>query len=155
MATQSSLIADELRRAFDGEAWHGDPLFEILGGVTAKQAAAHPIKNAHSIWELLLHISAWEKAVQTRMTGVAVALEGEENFPPVADSGEAAWQTALAHVRRTHSELVSAVEKFPEDSLRHPVPGKQGAHYDFAFMLHGLAQHAAYHAGQIALLKKL
>jgi hypothetical protein len=31
------------------------------------------------------------------------------------------------------------------------VPGKP---YDIRFMLHGAAQHAAYHGGQIALLKK-
>lgn len=57
--SKSGQIADELRRAFYGEAWHGDSLFEILRGVTAAQAAARPITNAHSIWELVLHISAW------------------------------------------------------------------------------------------------
>jgi hypothetical protein len=35
--------------------------------------------------------------------------------------------------------------------LSEQVPGKP---YDIRFMLHGAAQHAAYHAGQIALLKK-
>jgi len=153
--TEAGFIADELRRAFDGEAWHGDPLFEILQGVTAAQAAARPIKNAHSIWELMLHIAAWDRAVRTRMTGVALALSDEENFPPVTDTSEQAWQKALAHARRVHEELVDAVAKFPAESFSKQVPGKQGAHYNFSFMLHGVAQHEAYHAGQIALLKKI
>ena len=148
-------IADELRRAFHGPAWHGDSLFKILRGVTAAQAAAHPIPNAHSIWELVLHLAAWEGAVRQRMAGVAVRLSAAKNFPPVNDTSDAAWQNTLDHVRRMHAELVAAVDKFPNASLAKQVPGKQGAHYNFAYMLHGLAQHAAYHAGQIALLKKI
>jgi uncharacterized damage-inducible protein DinB len=153
--SESAHIADELRRAFDGEAWHGDPLFKILQGVTAAQAAAHPIRDAHSIWELLLHIAAWDDAVRRRMGGVAVKLSTAKNFPPVTDTSEAAWQKALAYVRETHEQLIADVEKFPKASWDKPVPGKTGAHYNFRFMLHGVVQHEAYHAGQIALLKKI
>jgi len=129
-------------------------LMKILRGVTAAQASARPIGNAHSIWELVLHISAWDGAVHRRMTGVAVKLSAARNFPAVTDTSEAAWQTTLEQVRSVHDELIEAVEKFPEASLKKQVLGKQGAHYNFAYMLHGLAQHAAYHGGQIALLKK-
>lgn len=148
-------LADQLRRAFDGDAWHGDSVLEILKGVTAAQAAARPVANAHSIWELVLHIAAWDGAVRRRMTGVAVKLSGEKNFPPVTDTSEAAWSKALEQVRRAHQELVKAVEKFPEKSLKKQVPGKKGAHYTFYYMLHGVVQHELYHAGQIALLKKM
>jgi uncharacterized damage-inducible protein DinB len=152
--SESAHIADELRRAFDGEAWHGDPLFKILTGVTAAQAAAHPIPDAHSIWELVLHIAAWDDAVRRRMGGVAVKLSAGKNFPPVTDTSEAAWQKALAYVAATHEQLIAGVEKFPKASWDKQVSGKSGAHYNFRFMLHGVAQHEAYHAGQIALLKK-
>lgn len=152
---KTTLIADELRRAFYGEAWHGDSLFEILAGITGAQAAARPVPNAHSIWELVLHNSAWDGAALRRMTGVATALTGDANFPPVAETSEAAWKQALEKVRRVHDELIEAVSNFPEARLAEQVPGKEGAHYNFAYMLHGLAQHAAYHAGQIALLRKM
>jgi uncharacterized damage-inducible protein DinB len=148
-------IADELRRAFDGEAWHGDSLFEILKSVTAAQAAAHPLPNAHSIWELVRHIAAWEEVVRRRMSGVAVKLSASKNFPKVTDTSEIAWQNAVQDLRSTHEQVAAAVENFPDTSLNKQVPGKQGAHHTFYFMLHGLAQHAAYHAGQIALLKKM
>jgi uncharacterized damage-inducible protein DinB len=153
--SESICIADQLRRAFYGGAWHGDSLFEILDGVTADQAASHPIENAHSIWELVLHIAAWDGAVRKRMTGVAMKLAGDKNFPPVTDKSDQAWQNALAHARKTHNELIEAVEKFPDESLSKQVPGKEGAHYNFYYMLHGLVQHELYHAGQIALLKKM
>lgn len=152
---EATRIADQLRRAFDGEAWHGDSLFEILQGVTPAQAAARPIANAHSIWELALHIAAWDGAVLKRLGGVAVQLSAAENFPPVADTSEAAWRTTLAEVRRVHEELVSAVRALPDARLQDQVPGKPGDHYNFYYMLQGVVQHELYHAGQIALLKKM
>ena len=93
------LIVDELRRAFYGEAWHGDSLFEILRGVTAAQAAARPIKTAHSIWELVLHISAWDGAARRRMTGVAVALTGAATGRAGSGEGRRALQL-FVHVAR-------------------------------------------------------
>jgi uncharacterized damage-inducible protein DinB len=153
--SEAARIADQLRRAFDGEAWHGDSVFEILEGVTAAQAAARPIPEAHTIWELVLHIAAWDGAVLRRMGGAAVALTDAENFPPVRDAGEAAWRGALADARRIHEKLVAAVAALPDSRLEEIVPGKEGEHYTFYYMLHGVAQHELYHAGQIALLKKL
>ena len=122
--SEAPRIADQLRRAFSGDAWHGDSLFEILKGVTAARAAARPIQNAHSIWELCRRLLAWDGAVRRRMTGVAVKLSGKKNFPPVVDTSEVAWTKTLEHVRRVHDELVDAVERFPEKSLSKQVPGK-------------------------------
>jgi uncharacterized damage-inducible protein DinB len=153
--SEAARIADQLRRAFDGEAWHGDSLSEILEGVTVARAAARPVANAHSIWELVLHIAAWDGAVLRRLEGSTVEPSDAENFPAVTDASDAAWRAALAKVRRVHAELVSAVSVLPDSRLSQMVPGKEGAHYTFYYMLHGLAQHELYHAGQIALLKKM
>jgi uncharacterized damage-inducible protein DinB len=153
--SEATRIADQLQRAFDGEAWHGDSLFEILAGVTAARAAAHPIKGAHSIWELVLHIAAWDDAVLRRFAGIAVELSDVENFPAVTDTSEAAWLAALARARRAHHDLIAAVNELPDSRLYEMVPGKEGPHYTFYYMLHGVVQHELYHAGQIALLKKM
>ncbi len=153
--SETARIADQLRRAFDGGAWHGDSLFEILEGVTAARAAARPIAGAHTIWELVLHVAAWDGAVLRRLGGAAVELSDAENFPPVTDTSAAAWRAALAQVRCGHEELVVAVAALPESRLDDMVPGKEGAHYTFYYMLHGVVQHELYHAGQMALLKKV
>jgi len=142
-------------RAFDGGAWHGDSLFEILEGVTAGRAAARPIEGGHTIWELVLHVAAWDGAVLRRLGGAAVELSDAENFPPVTDASAAGWRAALAQVRRGHEELVAAVASLPDSRFDDMVPGKEGAHYTFYYMLHGVVQHELYHAGQIALLKKM
>jgi uncharacterized damage-inducible protein DinB len=155
LMAEATRIADQLRRAFDGGAWHGDSLFEILADVTAAQAAARPITRAHTIWELVLHIAAWDGVVLKRLSGTAVELSDAENFPPVMDTSELAWRNALSQLRRVHEELVAAAAAFPDSRLDATVPGKQLAHYTFYYMLHGVAQHELYHAGQIALLKKM
>jgi uncharacterized damage-inducible protein DinB len=152
--SEATRIADQLGRAFNGEAWHGDSLFEILNGVTAAQAAARPITGAHTIWELVLHIAAWDNAALQRLGGAAVELSEAENFPPVTDTTDAAWQNALSNVRRTHEKLIAAVAMVPDSRLNETVPGEQRAHHTFYYMLHGVVQHELYHAGQIALLKK-
>ncbi len=60
--TEVERILDQFRRAFEGNAWHGPALLELLGGVSSADAAARPIPSAHSIWELVLHIAAWKSA---------------------------------------------------------------------------------------------
>lgn len=56
MQAELSRLAEQLARALEGEAWHGLSVLEVLAGITAEQAAAHPIAGAHSIWELVLHL---------------------------------------------------------------------------------------------------
>jgi uncharacterized damage-inducible protein DinB len=153
--SECARLADQIRRAFDGEAWHGDSLLEILSDVDGKTAAAHPIKNAHSIWELVLHIAAWDGAALSRATGKAVELSDEENFPAVKDTSDAAWHKAIKAVKQTHAELVKAVAAFPDTRLEEQVPGKKEKYYNFFYLFSGIVQHELYHAGQIALLKKI
>jgi uncharacterized damage-inducible protein DinB len=149
---EPALIAEQLRRAFEGNAWHGPSLLELLQDVDAAMAAAKPLPNAHSIWELVLHIAVWDAAACRRLAGEKWQPEGTANFPLVPKQAtQAAWRKAVAHARRTHDVLVKTVAALPEPRLRDRVPGKR---YDFYFMLHGVAQHELYHAGQIALLKK-
>jgi uncharacterized damage-inducible protein DinB len=152
--SECTRLADQIRRAFAGEAWHGDSLLEILAGVDAATAAARPIKTAHTIWELVLHIAAWDDAVRRRTGGVAVTLSDAENFPPVVDTREAAWRQTVEKVTKTHDELVKVVADFPDSRLQEQVPGKPQDYYNFFYMFSGIVQHELYHAGQIVLLKK-
>jgi uncharacterized damage-inducible protein DinB len=152
--SETARLADQIRRAFEGEAWHGDSLLEILAEVNAKTAAAHPIPNAHSIWELVLHIQVWDDVTIRRAGGTAVQPTGEKNFPPVRDTSEAAWQQTVASVKKTHEELVRTVAAFPDSRLEEQVPGKSQDYYNFYYLFSGIVQHELYHAGQIALLKK-
>lgn len=151
-STEAARIAKQLENAFDGGAWHGPALCELLAGVDAKAAAAHPVAGAHSIWELVLHIAAWDDAVNRRIVlRKALQLKMRQNFPPVTDTSPIAWKKAVARAKQAHADLLNTVRGLSDKRLRERVPGKR---YDIGFMLHGVAQHELYHAGQIALLKK-
>lgn len=150
--SETDRILEELKLSFEGEPWHGPSLMEILEGIDAKAAAARAIPGAHSIWELVLHIAAWERAIRTRIGEKrALQLSDAENFPAVNEPSEQAWQKALRELQDSHGQLMAAVSTLTEAQLGEQVPGKP---YDIRFMLHGAAQHAGYHGGQISLLKK-
>jgi uncharacterized damage-inducible protein DinB len=149
--TEPARIAEQLRRAFEGDAWHGPALLELLQDLDATTAAAKPLPKAHSIWELVLHIAAWDEAASRRLAGEKWQPQGTANFPLVTKPTEAAWRKAVAYAKRTHDVLIKTVAALPESRLGERVPGKK---YDFYHMLHGVAQHELYHAGQIAILKK-
>ena len=152
--TETFRLADQIRRAFEGNAWHGDSVLELLSGVSAATAAARPIKSAHSIWELLLHIAAWDDDVVRRIGGTVVEVTDEQNFPTIKDTSEAAWTQAIESTKKTHNELIKAVASFPDSRLTEQVPGKSEKYYNFYYLFTGIVQHELYHAGQIALLKK-
>jgi hypothetical protein len=153
LTNELARIDDELRRAYDGDCWHGPPLREVLSGVTAAMAAARHPRLAHSTWALVNHVSAWVEVVTLRITEWRAIVTPEAgDFPPVTDTGDAAWAAALADLDRRHGQLLRAVGGLDASRLDEIVPGKD---YPVAVMLHGTAQHYAYHAGQIALLKKL
>ena len=153
--SETKRLADQIRRAFEGDAWHGDSLLEILADVDAPTAAARPLPNAHSIWELVLHIAAWDDAVRRRaVTGKAVSLTGAENFPALKDTSAPQWRRAVKHLKQAHADLVKAVAGFPDSRLMEQVPGKKESYHNFFYMFSGIVQHELYHGGQIALLKK-
>ncbi len=150
--SETKRIKDQLSRAFDGEAWHGPSVFEVLAGVTAEQAAAHPVAGAHSIWEIALHIWAWERIARRRIEEwVPMEVSPEEDWPPVSDTSEHAWKNALNRLRLNHVALEEVTIRLDDERLREMVPGTP---YNLYFLLHGVIQHDLYHAGQIALLKK-
>ena len=141
-----------LKLACQGQAWHGPSLLQNLDGVTAAMAAQHPIADSHSIFELVRHVSTWiDKVARVSSGEQYVSMEGDDDWPPVTDTSDAAWQSALAELQAARELLRHAMRKFPEDDLEKIVPGKEFSYY---VMLHGTVHHILYHAGQIGLLRK-
>lgn len=149
--SETQRIVDQLDRAMNGEAWHGPHLEELLKDVSAAQAAAYPVHGAHSIWELVNHIAAWNLILASRASGIAVNVTTEQDWPPVTDTSAASWKKALETLRSARAELSGNVEKMTDAQLDNIAPGKDHTLY---VMLHGGVQHDLYHAGQIAVLKK-
>lgn len=153
--TETERIRDQFQRAFDGQAWHGPSVLSLLEGVTAEQAAAHPIPGAHSIWELTLHIAAWEDACRRRLESDPAQLTDDENFPPVTDTSDRAWENAKAKLIDVHRRLLDVIATTDDSRLDQPIMDSVEIPFSSAYVtLHGGVQHSLYHAGQIAILKK-
>ena len=153
--TERERIRDQFRRAFDGEAWHGPSVLQLLNGIDSQQAAAHPIPGAHSIWELTLHIAAWESACKRRLEGDPAQLTDAEDWQPVDDTSDAAWEGAKQYLLDTHRQLLDAIARLDESRLDEPIIKDPNTPFSSVYVtLHGGVQHTLYHAGQIAMLKK-
>lgn len=157
-SARSAPIAGQIRMAYDGPAWHGPGLREILADVDAVQAAARPVAGAHTIWELVLHMTAWTREVSRRLGGGEPSLPPEGDWPAVGLVSDASWDATRAALADAHDMLARSVEAFPASRLAVGVGTQRdaplGTGVSFAEMLHGLAQHDAYHGGQVSLLKK-
>ena len=151
MMNEISNIVDEAKRAYEGNAWHGPALKELLSDVTPDQAAARPLHSAHSIWEIVLHIAGWQSVVSHRLKGERIAEPPDGDFPPVDDKSPQAWAKAIAKVESSQRDLIEQISGLPESALQQTAVGTD---YTVYFMLHGVIQHTLYHAGQIAVLKK-
>jgi uncharacterized damage-inducible protein DinB len=153
--TECRRIADALASAINGDAWYGDSMRKILDHVTAEQAQARPIGNTHTIWELVVHVEAWVTLCQGAMQGAPIpawsTMPKEMDWPLVNDTSEQAWKRAGSSFFSTHLKLVETIKAFSDPRLEETVPGRP---YSFYHLLQGMIQHAVYHAGQIALLKK-
>lgn len=148
---ETERIADQLNRAFVGDAWHGPAVMEILEGVTAEEAGARQFADAHSIWELALHIEAWTRACRRRLQGEHAQLSDAEDWPAVTGSDEGAWRQTQESIKQAHEELAAAIKELEDSQLEQPIVEGMSSVY---VTLHGVIQHSLYHAGQIAILKK-
>ena len=154
MMDPSSILANHIERTVTGPMWHGSSLNELLQGVTHEQAAAHPIAGAHSIWELVLHITAWSDIARERLNNRSLdSVSTEVDFPPVPAATAAAWADAQARLTASHQALARAAEALSADALAAVVPVPK-PRYTVSTLLHGVIEHGTYHGGQIALLKR-
>jgi len=143
-------ITDQMTKAYEGNAWHGPALRELLNTVTAETAAAKPLPDRHNIWEIVLHVAAWKRVVARRIKGEAVKDPPEGDWPPLPAPGADSWQKSLRHLDTSHRQLLEATRSLNDQRLEEKTPGTE---YSLYFLLHGAIQHDLYHAGQVALLR--
>ncbi|HKJ31160.1 MAG TPA: DinB family protein [Balneolales bacterium] len=148
---ETTRIDNLLLQTMNGDAWHGPAVFELLRDIPAEKAAFHPVEDVHSIWELVEHMTTWQKVIIRRMNDEDYEPSDEENFPDVTADSSDTWEKAVEELYRTYQALREKIIHFPDEKLGEAVPGKHYTHY---IQLHGLIQHNLYHAGQIAILKK-
>ena len=141
-------LLDQLNRAFGGEAWHGPALRNLLDGVTDDQAKSRPIRGAHSILELVVHIGTWNDVVAQRIGGTKLESSEVDDW---TDVSKITWPAAIKKLEVAQSRLADALARLSTEDLEQPVAGTKRSRFS---EIAGALQHTVYHSGQIALLKK-
>jgi uncharacterized damage-inducible protein DinB len=158
MHSIAAQLSNHIKRAVAGPMWHGPSLDELLANVSSDQAAARPIPGAHSIWEIVLHVTAWAEIALARLHGQRNGDPApDEDWPPVSGSDSksgsdaaADWHAALDRLRENIA-LATDTRRLEPSAFEDKVAG---ADYLVSNLLHGVIEHATYHGGQIALLKR-
>jgi uncharacterized damage-inducible protein DinB len=161
--SRATRLADHIERTVTGPMWHGPALLEVLKGVACDHALARPLPDSHTIWEIVLHVTAWSDIARQRLRGEAIGdPTPEQDWPPVPGAlpkaGEMSridpaseWRRAVEGLAASHRELAADARLLDDEQLRAFVPGLD---YSVSVLLRGIVEHGTYHGGQIALLGK-
>ena len=156
--TVAEALVEQVEAAHAGDPWYGTSRVALLAGLTPPDAAAHPIPGAHSIWELVRHMTAWTREVTRRLAGGDPALPEDGDWPAVTEVSDAAWAGAQVALADAHGELVARLRRLTSQEWQRSVGDLRepalGTGVDVTGMIVGLAQHDAYHIGQIALIRR-
>jgi uncharacterized damage-inducible protein DinB len=149
---QSKRLRPYFKKTIGSNPWHGPGVAQLLRNVRAGDAIAKPIPGSHSIWELVLHMTTWKAGPLRWIGGSKKAVGKAENFPKITDASERAWKAAVAKLKATQKEWDAMLAGAADDELDVPAsPSRKFTRYDLYI---GVLQHDAYHAGQIAVLKR-
>ena len=145
-------ITQFLTSSYESNAWHGPALLETLEGVDSTIATSKLAGITHSIWELVVHLAQWKDFVRQRIErDTPVIPTDAEDWPEVGQQNAQTWSALLSRLHRSQEQLIATVRQMSAEKLDQTVPGKD---YSYRVMLLGSAQHDAYHAGQIQLIKR-
>jgi hypothetical protein len=151
--TEPQRISTLLTQIHQGPAWHGPSLRETLEGVDARLASRRLLPHVHTIWELVLHLTAWLDIFRLRvMDKQHVEVSKEMDWPRMPSYTEENWQRSLAALFDAAEKASQMALEIPVERYEESIEGDSAA--PLYTVLNGLISHTAYHAGQIAILRK-
>lgn len=151
-------LAELVERVLEGDCWHGPNVVTLLEGLTPRQAAAVAVPGAHTVWELVLHMTGWADEVRARLGGSVAGEPASGDWPTMPEPSDAAWSTSVETLLTSHRRLATAIGAVSDEALETPVIDYRdraaGTGLSKYLTLHGLVHHTVYHAGQLALLRR-
>lgn len=151
-------LVDELSKAYNGDTWHGSNILSLIESANPQKVFTHPIPNAHSIAELVLHLTAWTEEVIDRIEGQVAKEPSRGDWPLPIEKTEDEWYKSVTDFKWVNEKLIRLITDLTSSDWSSTVKDQRnrelGTGVDNSQLINGLIQHHAYHAGQIALLLK-
>jgi hypothetical protein len=134
-------------------AWYGSDLRAAIAEVTPQTAFRRPDQGRHNIAEVALHHAYWVGQLNAKLTGgqpESFPLVGKEDWFDLNDESRLSWKAIAALVDTSQQRLSRTVGEIASGARVSPL--SEAEQFDLVI---GITGHAAYHAGQIQLIKKL
>lgn len=144
-------LAASVEALYNGKPWLDVTFREHLSRISAGEAV-QGINGSNCIWQIVNHIIFWHQRVERYMHNEPPEKDGDlPDFYMPENHGEENWQATLHRLEHSFEQMAGSIRNFPEKELFDTFPGtdKQAIYY-----LQGVAEHDAYHLGQIVLLRK-
>jgi hypothetical protein len=144
-----------LDEAFQRKSWHGTNLRGSIRGLPAEIADWRAPGAKHSIAEIVVHCAYWKYTVRRRLRGEkrgSFVLKGSNWFKRAEPLTEPAWHECISLLEAEHRTLREAVAALTPADIGRTLPGSK---LDHLALIHGIAFHDIYHAGQIQVLKAM
>lgn len=148
----SEVLLENWDYVMDVEDW-APPLSTALEGVNSEQASWKPEGVAgNSIWETVNHLTYYKERLLRKLKGLEQLpdLENNDATFTVTESGEDAWNGAVARLKTVHASLREIIEALEEGAYDWGGSGHAPGEEVMSLILHD-----SYHTGQIVLVRKL
>lgn len=145
-------IAAHVNDAYNGNNWTEINLADTVSDINYQEATTLTKASPNTIAMLVHHLKFYNEVVLKRLHGTNPKISSANGFdmPPVEN--EEQWKQLVNDCLQSAKKLAEAALVFPAEKLE-SVPA--GGHNNMYKNLHGIAEHAHYHVGQITILKKL
>ncbi len=151
MKSLSEYIVQQIRYVAESSSWHA-PTDQLLSGVTAEQAIWRPAEGGHTIYEIVNHLAYSAREVASRCRGNAGKWEEDQSWVTTPSTlSQAEWESKVEELKAARRDLCDVLASMDNHALLAPI------REDYTLLAQALqiVHHEAFHAGQIAYLRRL
>jgi uncharacterized damage-inducible protein DinB len=152
----SNLIV-QLQEVQSGKTWLGVNYEKKLASL-GKDDYYEKQNDAHSIAEILSHLTAWRSDAILKITTGKGSLTDDDpsNWRSNEELRNMGCENILSAYRSTLSDFIEILKDKPDEFLEELYfDADYKGYYPYSFALYGILHHDIYHLGQIAMLIKL
>lgn len=150
-------IVHQLLEIQHGKLWIGSSYESKLKGIDEELVFTRPLKNLHSIAEIISHLTLWRtEAILKIRTGEGSKTDDcEENWLPNQRLRTKGWTQIKSEYDHSLSELIALLNDKDDrflDAYYYDTDFK--GNYTYGFLLNGMLHHDLYHLGQLGIIIK-
>jgi uncharacterized damage-inducible protein DinB len=155
-SSKKEVLLDQLAACHNDLSWF--PTFlDSVQGLTAEQAVWRKDDSSHSIWQLVSHLTYWNKKwlgyFIDNESFVGIGTNNNSTFNIKEEINEENWRSAVDKLDAAYMEFRNVIADSPESKLDTQVSNYPGDCPWWA-ALSNLCTHNAYHIGQIVFIRK-